>query len=173
MTPSVAVSNTYCTSKRCVTQPYRLEGLKRASTVRAGMHVGSENAQDQEPFVISEALGSEQIWTGPNGKSWNGVIKAGDKYVRVQKLHRESALVYLQTDDDHVFFLNCEDVRIADMKCSITEERRRRTRSSNDTSVAKRYEFGELEIDTLKKRTRVCTCPSCMTSSIQFVGTIC
>ena len=128
-----------------------LSGLQRASTVRPGMYVGSENVEEHEPYIISVALDPERIWTGPDGKSWNGVIKAGDRFIRAQKLHRKSALVYVETDSEFIFFLNSEDVRVPDLKCTVIEERRRRsTRNSSTDSASKSYKFRETEVELLK-----------------------
>ena len=128
-----------------------LSGLQRASTVRPGMYVGSENVEEHEPYIISVALDPERIWTGPGGKSWNGVIKAGDRFIRAQKLHRKSALVYVETDSEFIFFLNSEDVRVPDLKCTVIEERRRRsTRNSSTDSASKSYKFRETEVELLK-----------------------
>jgi hypothetical protein len=117
------------------------------------MHVGSENAEEHEPYVISIALAPEQIWIGPDGSSWNGVIKAGDKYIKAQKLHHKSALVYVQADSDHIFYLNSEDVRIPDMNYRVIEDSgRRSTRHNSSDSSHKSYQFTETEIELLKCR---------------------
>jgi hypothetical protein len=90
---------------------------------------------------------------GPDGKSWNGVIKAGDRFIRAQKLHRKSAQVYVETDSKFIFFLNSEDVRVPDMKCTVIEERRRRSTRNNSTdSASKSYKFSETEVELLKCR---------------------
>ena len=81
------------------------------------------------------------------------MIKAGDRFIRAQKLHRKSALVYVETDSEFIFFLNSEDVRIPNMKCTVTEERRRRSTRNNSTDSAnKSYKFNESEVELLKCR---------------------
>ena len=125
----------------------QLNGLERAKQVTAGMFVGSENAEEKEPFIISLALGSEQVWVGPDGESWNGVIKAGERYIQARKLHRESALVYCETD--LLFYMNSEDVRVLNMIA--TERAGRRTRST----APKTYVFVESDIEILKNRVDV------------------
>lgn len=122
------------------------EGYQRAKTVIAGMLVGSENAEEKEPYIISRALGSEQVWVGADGESWNGTIKAGDKYIRALKLHRVSVHVY--TESDIVFYMNSEDVRVPSM--TATDESARRLRNQGKT-----YKFLEKELDVLKCRVYV------------------
>jgi hypothetical protein len=39
-------------------------GYERAATITPGMFVGSENAEEQEPYIISVALATEKVWTG-------------------------------------------------------------------------------------------------------------
>ena len=91
-------------------------GYERAKTVCVGMFVGSENAEEQEPFILFVALEAEHVWVGESSTSWNGVIKAGDKYIKARKLHRSPGLKLVYTETDCVFYLNSEDVRVADMK---------------------------------------------------------
>jgi len=119
-------------------------GLERAKQVTPGMFVGSENAEEKEPFIISVAQGYEQVWVGPDGESWNGTIKAGDKYIQARKLHCESALVYSETD--LLFYMNSEDVRVLDMTAVEREVRATRNKAT------KSYKFLESEIEALKNR---------------------
>jgi hypothetical protein len=84
---------------------------------------------------------------GPDGESWNGVIKAGERYIQARKLHRESALVYCETD--LLFYMNSEDVRVLNMIA--TERAGRRTRST----APKTYVFVESDIEILKNRVYV------------------
>ena len=110
------------------------------------MLVGSENAEEKEPYIISRALGANQVWVGADGESWNGTIKAGDKYIQALKLHRVSVHVY--TESDIVFYMNSEDVRVPSMTAIDGSAPRLRNQG-------KTYKFLEKELDVLKCRVYV------------------
>jgi hypothetical protein len=126
----------------------QLAGYERAKSVTPGMCVGSENARDQEPWIVSVVLEEEHVWVGPDGSSWNGTIKAGDRFIKARKLHHDSALRFLETDT--VFYLNSEDVRVVAMRHETTECRR--TRSNMSTNV---YKLAESEVELLKQRVHI------------------
>jgi hypothetical protein len=123
-------------------------GLLRAKSVRDGMMVGSENTEEKEPYIISRALGSEQVWAGDDGESWNGTIKAGDKYIRARKLHKMSAVVY--DESDIIFHLNSEDVRVENIPAVDHSRPALRNQALN-----KSYKFVEKDIELLKSRVYV------------------
>ena len=125
----------------------KLDGYRRAKRVVEGMFVGSESDVEQEPYIISIALAPEAVWSGPSSRSWMGMIKAGDRYIKARKLHRVSALVYTETDV--IYYLNSEDVRVASMLG--TEIELRRT-SRVSLPQNRRYGFNEGEVEKLKKR---------------------
>lgn len=57
-------------------------GLAKAKLVKEGMLVGSECANETEPYIVSIALTEEQVWDGGLlDKTWMGSIKPGNDWV--------------------------------------------------------------------------------------------
>jgi hypothetical protein len=124
-------------------------GLARAAEVQANTMVGSECSNETEPYIISVALSSEQVWEGADGNSWMGTIKAGDKYIQATKLRRGATeLLYVATDRD--FYINSEDVRFVNMQHEEVRVRRSARQLSAPTKPT--YEFNVDEIATLQMR---------------------
>ena len=57
------------------------QGEERATQVREGMLVGSECANETEPYIVSMALTEEKVWEGEPGQSWMGTIKQGVSHI--------------------------------------------------------------------------------------------
>jgi hypothetical protein len=124
-------------------------GLARAAKVQANTMVGSECTNETEPYIISVALSSEQIWEGPDSRSWMGTIQAGDKYIHATKLIRGATeLMYVASDRD--FYINSEDVRVINMQHQEVQVRRSARQLAAPSKPT--YEFNIDEIALLQMR---------------------
>jgi hypothetical protein len=113
------------------------------------MMVGSECSKESEPYIISVALSSQQVWEGPDDWSWMGTIVAGEKFIHARKLRRGGAEnMYVETDQD--YYLMCEDVRLPNMQHK--EVPVRRSARQLAAPANKTFEFDLEEIETLQLR---------------------
>ena len=124
-------------------------GRERAARVQPGMVVGSECANEGEPYIVSLALTAEAEWVGPDGESWMGKVSAGEKYVRCRKF-RVGPTDCMYSSTDLEFNLHSEDVRFVDMQHKEVEQRRSPRRGV--VSNSKVYNLEKTEIETLKGR---------------------
>jgi hypothetical protein len=53
------------------------EGRERSELVREGMIIGSECANETEPYIVSIALSAVKQWQGEDGTCWMGKITEG------------------------------------------------------------------------------------------------
>ena len=129
-------------------------GLRRAKRVRAGMLIGSECANETEPYIVSVALDSEREWTEQDdsvraGTCWMGRITVGMPYVRARKC-KEGAdgLLYCTTECE--FNMSSEGVRVVEMEHE--EVAVRRSSRASVTSNVKTFRLSKGAVHKLKHR---------------------
>ena len=111
--------------------------------------VGSGCTNQTEPYIVSLALTAEQVWVGPDGESWMGRIKAGEKHIRCRKFKKgPTECMYSTTELE--FNLHSEDVGFVGMQHEKVERRNNSRRGV--ASGAKVYNLDCEEIEILKGR---------------------
>lgn len=87
-------------------------GRQRAVKVEEGMLVGSECADDREPYIISLALSNQQSWQGPDDSSWMGRIKEGT----LKRILLQLGLIPSYAQSGRVYLRECCVVVIRTLK---------------------------------------------------------
>ena len=129
-------------------------GLRRAKRVRPGMLIGSECANETEPYIVSVALGSGCEWTEQDDSvradtCWMGRITVGMPYARARKC-KEGAdgLLYCTTECGSN--MGSEDVGVVEMEHE--EVAVRRSSRASVTSNVETFRLSKGAVHKLKHR---------------------